>query len=840
MPFKQPKKVDKLHPESYESKWQEKWQKEKVYQPDIKKAPKPFYNLMMFPYPSAEGLHVGNMYAFTGADIYGRFMRMKGLGVFEPIGLDGFGIHSENYAIKIGKHPAQQAKVSQQNFYRQLTSIGNGFAWESKLETYDPAYYKWTQWIFIQLFKRGLAYRKKSPVNFCPSCKTVLSDEQVIEGRCERCKSVVEKREMEQWYFRITAYADRLLKDLETLNWTNKVKVAQRNWIGKTEGLLEDWQIDGMDVKLTTFTTWPHTSWGSTFIVISPEHPIISTLVKGTSYEKGAKEFCKIVISENKKDPQAAIKDKKGYFIGRFAINHLTGWKMKIFIANFAVMEFGTGIVKCNPAHDQKDFEFAKKYDLPIVPVIVPKDGKPLDPKKLDHAYIGEGVMEKAGEFTGMPTEKAKGLIADYIINKGNGKKTVTMHLRDWCISRQRYWGPPIPMIYCDACKKWYPVAEEDLPVKLPFIKNYQPTGTGKAPLAQDPDFYHVKCPHCGGQARRETDVSDTFLDSAWYQFRYPSTRCAASGQVPWDPEITKKWLPVNIYIGGAEHSVLHLLYSRFITMVFHDMGLLDFDEPFTRFYAHGLIIAEGAKMSKSRGNVIIPDSYIKKYGADTLRTYLMFLGPFDHGGDFRDTGIAGMYKFLSRVWRLANSVILNPDTIGTKNLKNTKAMHRCIKEVTEDLENLRYNTAIAHIMEYVNQLTENNPPADGQITEKHIKSLLLLLAPFAPHMTEELWQEIQLTVNSKQKTEKEVFNSIHKYPWPSYDEKFLVEDQTIIVVQINGRLRDSFSIQSPKAALQEEVEKKAKSSAKVQKHLEGKTIRKTVFVPGKLINFVV
>jgi len=865
-------------PTSFESKWQEIWERLGIYQPDMRDAKRPFYNLMMYPYPSAEGLHVGNMYAFTGADIYGRFKRMRGFDVFEPIGLDGFGIHSENYALKIGKHPKEQAKVSEANFYRQLHAIGNGFAFKNSLETYDPDYYRWTQWIFVQMFKHGLAYRKKSPLNFCPSCKTVLSDEQVINGACERCKTLVEKREMEQWFFRITAYAEKLLQNTykDSFKWSEKVKIGQRNWIGKKEGINITYPVVNpsgqpttrLDLVLkhgdkvstiTCFTTRPDTNFGATFVVIAPEHPFVASLLSSKSKVQSSKieeigNYVKKAKGKSEVERIAEGRKKTGVFTGFYCINQLNNYKMPVFISDFVLPEFGTGAVVGVPAHDSRDYEFAQTFGLEIRVVVLPdKNSKfkiqnsklqfKTQKEDIEGAYEGDGVIINSDFINGLSSSKAIEKMMDYLEGKGWGKRMTTYKLRDWCVSRQRYWGAPIPMIFCKKCARlgsvsqgWVAVPEKDLPVLLPDLTDWKPEGTGKGPLAKLESFIKTKCPRCGGNADRETDVCDTFLDSSWYFFRYPSIRSADSGQVPWDPEITKKWLPVDQYIGGAEHTVLHLLYSRFVTMAFHDWGLIDFDEPYKNFYAHGLIIAEGAKMSKSKGNIVVPDEYIAKYGADTLRTYLMFLGPFDQGGDFRDTGIAGMYRFLGRVWRLVTE-FLSPKSLKLLKSPNeedqlNRVMHRTIKEVTEDLEKLRYNTAIAHLMEFVNALSDNRQ----MITENHIKSLLLMLAPFAPHMTEELWQKYFLSPKSSPKS----LNSIHVSPWPSYDPKYLEEDTVTIIVQVNGKLRETMRLQKTIGYKQQTIEKEARKSEKVAKHLTGKTVRKVIFVPGKLINFVV
>lgn len=830
----------KLKPQEFESKWQAVWEKEGVYQPDIKSAKKPFYNLMMFPYPSAEGLHVGNMYAFTGADIFGRFQRMMGNDVLEPIGLDGFGIHSENYALKMGRHPKEHAIISEKNFYRQLHSIGNGFAWKNTVETYDPDYYKWTQWIFIQMFKHGLAYRKKAPLNFCPKDKTVLSDEQVIDGKCERCGSEVEKRDMEQWFFKITDYAEKLLQNTykKEFMWPEKVKIGQRNWIGKKEGINITYKIDGMDETVTVFTTAP-VNFGMTFLVLSPEHALTTKIITGKTQvpEKNRAAVKAYVEKAQKKSDMDRIaegKEKTGEFTGLYAINQINGKKVPVWVTDFVLGHVGTGAVQGCPGHDHKDFAFAKKFGLPIIRVIVGVDGD-TGPIERDEQVIVKGDK---GEFVnsdflnGLSFEEGLKKTMDWFEEKGFGKRVVEYKLRDWCISRQRYWGAPIPMISCKTCG-WVPVPDDQLPVTLPDLQDWKPEGTGKGPLAKLEDWVKVECPTCGGSADRETDVCDTFLDSSWYHLRYPSVD---DNQEPWNPKITTKWLPVDQYIGGAEHTVLHLLYARFVWMAFCDWGYIDaknkrnvlFDEPYSRFFAHGLIIKDGAKMSKSKGNVVVPDEYIAKYGADTLRTYLMFLGPFEAGGDFRDSGIQGMYKFLSRVWRLVTSHMIEGTAKETEDRLNN-IIHKTVKGVTDDISSFHYNTAIAKIMEYVNFLMDN----EKIITKGSLETLILLLAPFAPHMTEELYQKYY------QKTSKS-FKSIHLHAWPEYDPKYLVEETVNMVVQVNGKTRAVIEISRTDAIMQDRVENLIQGDEKVKKCLDRQNVKKVIFVAGKIINFVI
>lgn len=863
-----------------EKKWQETWEKAGVFSPDLDRAKKsfgsaqdhesaqdrrPYYNLMMFPYPSAEGLHVGNMYAFTGADIWGRFVRMQGHNVFEPIGLDGFGIHSENYAIKIGEHPRELAKRTEKRFYEQLRATGNAYDWRHTLETYDVDYYRWTQWIFVQMFKHGLAYRKKSRVNWCPSCKTVLADEQVISSECERCSSQVEHRDLEQWFFKITDYAEKLLSNLDKINWPERIINAQRNWIGKSVGAEISFKVKDSQDTIKVFTTRPDTLYGTTFMVTAPDSPLVDKL---TSKEE-RKIVSKYIKDLQKLSGDPTVKEKTGVFTGAHVINPANQKEIPVYISNYVISGYGSEAVMGVPAHDQRDFEFAKKYDLPIISVV---SGQ-LSADHPKEAYTGSGVIINSGDWNGWRTPEEMGKVIDWLETKGIGKRQVQYHLRDWLISRQRYWGPPIPMIYCESCVKqnkgeredmpgWYAVPEDQLPVELPYIENYQPKGTGISPLAQAQDWVRLACPECGAAARRETDVSDTFLDSAWYFFRYTSTDVSDR---PWDEARVKNWLPVHMYIGGAEHSVLHLMYSRFVTMAFKDWGLIDFDEPYERFYAHGLLIKDGAKMSKSKGNVVIPDEYVKKYGADTLRTYLMFLGPFDQGGDFRDTGIEGMNRFIRRVWDLVISsreYVLSSKEEAEEILR---VMHKTIKRVTQDMEGLRYNRAIAGIMEYVNFLRETVKGGGGRGKgkvkcaewEQAIETLLKLLAPFAPHMTEELWSRLsgyqgtgtlgniapRISTPRQPRiptTQYPGYQSIHFQAWPVFDPELAKEEILKIPVQVNGRLRGIVLINESEANNQEIVEAKAREIEAVNKHLDGKSAKKIIFVPARLINFVI
>lgn len=768
-----------------EKKWQDRWEKEGLYVADIEDAENPFYNLWMFPYPSAEGLHAGHAFASTGSDIYGRFMRMNGKDVFQPIGYDSFGIHSENFAIKINQNPQEVVERTTKHYEKQMRSLGHGYDWTRTVTTSNPDYYRWTQWLFVKMFEAGLAYKKKATVNFCPSCKTVLADEQVVSPKtagkdpknasgevveysedlkvCERCGTIVEKKDLDQWFFKITDYAERLLAGLTKIDWSQRVISAQRNWIGKSEGMLINFKKENGD-NLPVFTTRPDTLNAVTFIAVSDEE----------MFNKG-------------------LKEKVGEATGEFAIDPLSGRKLPIWKTNYVAPGYGTGAVMGVPAHDERDMEFAKKYHIDILNI---------DP---DNS------------------------LWETIKKNGWGEKHTNFHLRDWLVSRQRYWGAPIPMIDCPKCG-WVIVPEKDLPVLLPSISDYKPEGTGRGPLANHKEFYEVKCPKCGAEAKRETDVMDTFVDSSWYFLAYPNVGTkewknvpsASSGQAFFDEKIMKAWLPVNLYFGGAEHSVLHLMYARFVAMVLSDLKYLDFEEPFPKFYAHGLMIKDGAKMSKSRGNVVNPDEYVEKYGADALRLYLVFMGPMDASPDFRDSGMEGASRFLGKVWRLFS------DKRQVTSDKQDKAvlskLHQTIQKVTKDIEGYKYNTAISSLMELVNTYSEYHVS-----DMKYLEPLALLLAPFAPHIMEEIWVEVL----------GKPF-SIHKARWPRYDISLIKNDMVTIVIQINGKMRGLLTVESRIENDESGVSDIAKKDEKVAKWLEGKKILKTIYISGKVINFVI
>ena len=808
---------DKYDHSTIEARWIKHWETEGTYEVDIEAAQNPYYNLMMFPYPSAEGMHVGNVFAYTGADIHGRYMRAKGYDVFEPMGFDAFGIHSENFAIKINTHPAQLIPDNISNFIDQFKRLGAMFDWRHELRTTAPRYYRWTQWLFIQLFKAGLAYQKEAPVTWCPSCNTVLAAEQAEDGICERCGTQVEQRNMRQWFFRITAYAEQLLENLEKIDWSDTTKTAQRRWIGRSEGAEVDFQLAESDEKLRVFTTRPDTLWGATYMVLAPEHPLVDTICtqeQRNTVSKYIKESGRKTAIER----EDTTREKTGVFTGGYAINPVNDSRIPIWISDYVLMNYGTGAIMAVPAHDARDFEFAKDFELPIVEVIssskdtaVGGHGTSIE----EEAYTGEGTMVNSGPFDGTHSTKGVRVVTDWLEERGIGRRKVNFRLRDWCISRQRYWGPPIPMIHCTDCGV-VPVPEDQLPVLLPHVEDFRPDGTGRSPLARDPSFLNTSCPRCGEPARRETDVNDNFLDSAWYFFRYPSTEC---DNVVFDRETTEGWLPVDMYIGGNEHAVLHLMYTRFITMALHDIGLISFPEPFQKFRAHGTIIRNGAKMSKSKGNVINPDEYLNDFGTDTFRTYLMFLGPFQEGGDFQDAGINGVRRFYDRMWRYVNRTSFSDAPVEDPEL--LALVHEKTRDVTNDMDGFQYNTAIARLMEFLNGL-------QGASTHHQdaIARLLKLAAPFAPFITQELWFRLGRR------------DMICDARWPSYDSSLIVSATIEYVIQINGRVRDR--IELPPGSPQEEIEKAAFESDRIRQWTDGKEPIRKIFVPDKLLNIVV
>ena len=832
-----PTESDKAYdPVAVEAAWRARWDRERTNSftlEELLSAERPFFNLMMFPYPSAEGLHVGNIYAFTGADVFGRFKRMQGHDVFEPIGFDAFGIHSENFALKTGVHPTELIPANVANFRRQLRRIGGMFDWDHTVDTTDPGYYKWTQWLFLQLFRHGLAEQKEAPVNWCPSCMTVLANEQVIVGACERCGEGVEQRFIRQWFFRITRYAERLLHNLKHIDWSDTTLKAQRNWIGRSEGaelhfpIAEPNRTPGRrdtagepgaeTARVTVFTTRPDTVFGATYVVLAPEHPLVDAVTSDACREEveayRARTRAMDLVARKKVE-----KHKTGVFTGGYCVNPANGEHVPVWIADYVLMGYGTGAIMAVPGHDERDFDFAHAFGLPVVRVIAAPGEDASTPLDIAYEYP-TGTLVNSGRYDGLDVDAAKRAIVGDLEAGGFAEAKVTFRLHDWCISRQRYWGPPIPIIHCDACGP-VPVPEEDLPVLLPHVDDFRPDASGVSPLSRIREWYEVPCPSCGGDATRETDVSDTFLDSAWYFLRYPSTDFPDR---PFDPEITRRWLPVDCYIGGNEHAVLHLLYSRFVVMALHDMGLLHFEEPYDRFRAHGLIVREGAKMSKSKGNVIIPDPIIERYGADTFRVYLMFLGPFVEGGDYQDQGISGPHGFLHRLWESVMAGRHDGDAGTGPDPAVQQKLHQTIARVTEQVGGLRYNTAIAAMMEYLNAARAGGrKPARAEV-----EPLVCLVAPFAPHIAEELWRRLG--------HEESIFDGAN---WPEFDPVRAAERVARVAVQVNGRVRGTVS--APVGADREAVAALARREPNVARHLEGMEVRRIIHVPDRLLNFVI
>jgi leucyl-tRNA synthetase len=800
-------------PGAVERKWQRIWQERGTNNTDLQRAQRPFYALMMFPYPSAEGLHVGNLFAFTGNDIYGRFQRLKGHNVFEPLGYDAFGIHSENYALKVGVHPMDLIPRNIDNFRKQLERAGLMVDWRYTLSTTEPSYYKWTQWLFLKLFEQGLAYKKQAAVNWCPKDKTVLANEQVVGGHCERCGTPVEQRLLEQWFFRIADYAPRLLDNLDHIDWSETTKTAQRNWIGRSDGAelaFATHTVEGAETEIRVFTTRSDTIYGATYMVLAPEHPLVKSLTKPEQTKKveAYREKTKKQDIITRKTSTA----KTGVFTGSYAINPATGKEIPVWVSDYVLMEYGTGAIMGVPGHDERDFEFATKFELPIVRVVCGEREDANTPLHEPFVECESGTLVNSDVFDGYRVEAAKKAIVEFLAKAGSAKPVVHYRLHDWCISRQRYWGPPIPIIYCESCGT-VPVPEKDLPVELPFIEDFKPDDSGVSPLARHEEFYLVECPKCGKPGRRETDVSDNFLDNSWYFLRYPSV---GRNDVPFDKAVTKKWLPVTSYIGGNEHAVLHLLYSRFITMVLHDAGILDFEEPFTKFRAHGHIIREGAKMSKTQGNIVNPDEYIEEWGADAFRTYLMFLGPYEQGGDFRDRSISGTRRFLDRLFASVQSMSAD----GGPDHTVMQKLHQTIRKVGEDISRLSYNTAIAAMMEYINVLRkgERTPHRD------EVLPLIPLVAPFAPHIAEELWEQTGGT------------GSVFDSAWPSFDPALAVEDTIELVVQVNGKVRSRITV--PRDIAEDAAVVTALADPTVARFVAGAP-KKIIFVPGRLLNIV-
>ena len=812
-----------------EKKWQKYWEENDCFHTEEDESKKKYYCLEMFPYPSGK-LHMGHVRNYSIGDVVARFKKMDGYNVLHPMGWDSFGLPAENAAIKHGIHPNIWTWDNIKEMRLQLKELGLSYDWKREVATCHPDYYKWMQWIFIQFYKRGLAYKKENPVNWCPSCQTVLANEQVVDGCCERCKSPVGKKNLSQWYLKITDYAERLLDNLDTLEgWPNKVKIMQRNWIGKSVGAEVDFKIKDTDQTLTVFTTRVDTIYGTTYMVLAPEYPSVLSMVQGTEYEKPVKEYIEKVEHMNDIERTSTANEKTGVFLGKSAVNPFNKKEIPIYISDYVLMGYGTGAVMGVPAHDQRDFDFATKFGIDITPVVDPGDPS-IDLNNLKEACAAEGTLINSGEFNGLNNRVAIDRFIDLVEKEGIGKKTVNYRLRDWLISRQRYWGCPIPMIYCDTCG-WVPEKEENLPVMLPTDVEF--TGKGESPLTTSKTFADVKCPVCGRPARREMDTMDTFLDSSWYFLRYCDPK---NDKAPFDPKKAAYWMNVDQYIGGVEHAILHLMYARFFQMAFYDMGLVEDEEPFRNLLTQGMVNKDGKKMSKSLGNVVSPEEIIAKYGADTARLFILFAAPPDRELDWSDKGVEGSYRFLSRVYRLVYEIKAKypnvPDAfeIGTEADKALNyALNFSIKKVSEDVGGrFNFNTAISSVMELVNEMYKYKERDDVNpgLLGKAAKDLILMLSPFVPHICEEMWEHM----GQKQ--------SVTTMRWPEYDEGALVRDSVEIVVQINGKVKEKLVVAAD--ADRQELEKIALENDRIKHLLDGKTVVKVVAVPGRLINIVV
>ncbi len=819
---------DRYNFSEIESKWQKVWEETKPFKvtedPDKEK----YYVLEMFPYPSGK-LHMGHVRNYSIGDVIARFRTMNGYNVLHPMGYDAFGLPAENAAIQHNVEPAEWTWGNIAEMNRQLRQLGLSYDWDREVATAHPSYYKWMQWIFIQFFKAGLAYKKESQVNWCPSCQTVLANEQVVDGCCERCGSLVGKKNLSQWYFKITDYAERLLSNLDKLDgWPNKVKIMQRNWIGKSHGAEAQFKIQDYDETLTVFTTRIDTIYGTTFMVLAPEYPSVPDMVKGTEYEADVMAYIDRCAHMSEIDRTSTTNEKTGVFIGKYAINPFTGKTMPIFIADYVLMGYGTGAVMGVPAHDQRDFDFAKKFDLEIIPVIDPHDPE-VDLNNLKEACAAEGTVINSGEFNGMDNKDAIQKIAEVADERGIGRKTINYRLRDWLISRQRYWGTPIPMIYCDDCG-WVPEKEENLPVLLPTDVEF--TGKGESPIVTSKTFVDTVCPVCGKPAKREVDTMDTFLDSSWYELRYCDAR---NDEEVFSKDKVDYWMNVDQYIGGVEHAIMHLMYARFFQMALYDLGLVKDEEPFQNLLTQGMVIKDGAKMSKSLGNIVTPAEIIEKYGADTARLFILFAAPPERELDWSDKGVEGSFRFLNRIWRMVYEFLEKYENIpGKYEIRNEAdkklayTLNYTIKKVTEDVrDRFNFNTAISAIMELVNEMYRYK---EGDVNEAlystAIKTIVVLLAPFVPHITEELWQELGYE------------GYVYDQKWPTYNEEELKKDEIEIVVQINGKNKEKINI--PGDATREDMIQIASENEKIKGLTEGKNIVKTIAVPGRLINIVV
>ncbi len=808
------------NPAEIEPKWQKKWADDRLYHVFEDSTKPKWYALTMFPYTSGD-LHIGHWYAMAPSDVHARFKRMQGYNVLHPMGFDAFGLPAENAALKHGIHPHEWTMRNVENMRRQLKTIGAVYDWDREVITCLPDYYKWTQWFFVKLFQAGLAYRSQAPVNWCSNCNVVLANEQVVNGGCWRCDTPVIRRDLKQWFLKITHYADELMEH-EGLDWPEKIKTMQKNWVGRSEGAEIHFGIERSDIDekgVKAFTTRPDTVFGITYVVMAPEHPLVEKL---TTKEKA--EEVKAYVERTRKRTEiervSTEKEKDGVFIGAYLTNHVNGEKVPVWIADYVLLSYGTGMVMGVPAHDDRDFAFARKYGIPVRVVIAPPDWEGED---LEEAFTQDGVMVNSGHFNGLPSEKGRKEVTRYLENKGWGRFAVSYKLRDWLISRQRYWGAPIPIIHCDNCGT-LPVPEHELPVLLPSDAEFK--ATGESPLKYNEEFINTTCHKCKSPAKRETDTMDTFMCSSWYFLRYTSP---GFDDGPFDPDRMKYWMPVDLYTGGAEHAVMHLFYSRFFTKALRDMGLVDFDEPFLKLFNQGTIIVDRQKMSKSRGNVINPDTLLSSMGADVVRAYLMFVAPWEQGGEWNDSGISGINRWLNRIWNLINNQYKPAENLNNDALKTfERQLHQTISKVTHDINDIRFNTMLSTLMEFTNYLgrVKESGSVPFQNWQEAIKKLLLMLAPSAPHMTEELWQQLGYEY------------SVHTQKWPEWDENKAKEEEITLVVQVNGKLRGKINL--PVNVSKDEALKSAMEAERIKPFIEGKKVVDMIYVPGRVINLVV
>ena len=820
-----PRQVElSFDPAVIDRKWQARWEQDGLHKVSDNDPRPKWYEMTMYPYPSGD-LHIGHWYAMAPADAHARFRRMQGYNVLHPIGFDAFGLPAENAAISRGIHPQEWTISNIENMRRQLRSIGAIYDWDREVITCLPEYYRWNQWFFLKFYEKGLAYRAKAPVVWCPSCQTVLANEQVLNGACERCNSEITRRDLEQWFFKITEYADRLLDFSGLEEWPERILTMQQNWIGRSEGVEISFDISdtGLEEKeIKTFTTRIDTLFGVTFVVLAPEHPLVPGLTTEDNRQT-VDDYINKARQTSEIDRLAADKEKTGVFVGTYAINRVNGERVPVYIGDYVLTTYGTGAVMGVPAHDSRDFIFAQKYKLPIRTVIAPIEWKG---EELTEAFLGNGFMTNSGAYDGMTNEECKTAIAIDLEKRSWGRRTVSFRIRDWLISRQRYWGTPIPMVYCDTCGV-VPVPESDLPVLLPQDADFTPTG--ESPLSANEDFVKTVCPKCNASARRETDTMDTFMDSSWYMMRYLDPHNAVD---PSNPQLLKQWMTVDQYTGGAEHAVMHLLYSRFFTKSMHDIGLVEYDEPFLRLFNQGVILgADHDKMSKSKGNVVNPDDFVGLLGADAVRCFLMFIGPWDQGGPWSDVGINGTARWLNRVWDIVarDASSLDSSKTNEKTIRGTKRLlHQTVRKCYNDLDKFKFNTAIASLMELTNHLNRvwSDSSIDAETWRECTMKLMLMLAPMAPHMTEELWG-----MNGHS-------YSIHQQEFPSWDDDLAAEDVITLVLQVNGKVRDKIEVD---AGIEEsEAQALALASPKIQSFVEGKSVVKSVYVPSRLVNIVV